>query len=415
MRARNGRSPHPRPRVPRIRPGQAEPRRRIALVLGGGGLKGFAHIGVLRALEEMRIRPTVYAGTSIGSLIAAAHVGGLSLDDMARMAIELRRRDLFRLNRVEMLLSRSRTTSLYLEEPLRDLCNAVVPEGKLSDLSETLLVNTVDLERGCQVMWGLPGLRDVPVRDAVYASCALPGFFPPGELAGRPCIDGGTIDNLPVAIAGLNMDSIIAVDVGNSDLSRARGVAGEGAISIYMRAATVMMHALQQMPLDHWRGPPLMLVRPRVSHSGWFDFGNAEQLIDEGYRAAKESLAFASDCEMAVSGVYPRRQVRVTVDREKCVSCGICIALAPDTMEMGHDGKARPINELLDWSPADGDFLHHCPTHAIEAHRADPSRADVPPSEGEDDTDDAISASSAPVIPLQSGRKHRPRREAQQQ
>src|SRR5262245_29750481 len=154
--------------------------RRIALVLGGGGMKGFAHIGVMQALEERGIVPTVYAGTSIGAMLGAARVGGMSIDDMRRRAESLKRRDLFRLNHFGMLMERMRSPSIYLEEPLRDLTRAVVPRGKFTDLPHTLLVNTVDLERGEPLVWGAHGLRDVIVQDAVYASCALPGFFPPG-------------------------------------------------------------------------------------------------------------------------------------------------------------------------------------------------------------------------------------------
>ena len=152
--------------------------KKIALVLGGGGLKGFAHIGVLRALAEAGIEPTIFAGTSIGALIAAAHASGMSIDEMGNRARSLRKRDLFRINHMGMLLERMSSRSIYTEEPLRELCNSVIPEGTFSDFPKPLLINTVDIEQGAQVMWGLTGLRDVSVRDAVYASAALPGFFP---------------------------------------------------------------------------------------------------------------------------------------------------------------------------------------------------------------------------------------------
>ena len=126
--------------------------RRIALVLGGGGMKGFAHIGVLRALEEAGIRPTCFAGTSIGALIAAAHLGGMSLDEMERRALGLRKRDLFRINHVGMLFERMRSPSIYLEEPLRALCSNAVPRTTFDELQAPLLVNTVDVERGTQVV-----------------------------------------------------------------------------------------------------------------------------------------------------------------------------------------------------------------------------------------------------------------------
>src|SRR3954464_5343264 len=244
--------------------------KRIALVLGGGGMKGFAHIGVLRALEEYGVKPTVYAGTSIGALIAAAAVGRMPVEEMARRAESLRRRDLFRINHFGMLLERMRSPAIYLEEPLRDLCRSIVPALRFSDLGSQLLVNTVDITRGTQLVWGLPGLRDVWVQDAVYASCALPGFFPPGEVGGRICVDGGVIDNLPVAASSHGTDLVIAVDVGSSDLRPVTDIVTQGFASIYMRAATTMMHALQQYPLVRWDTPPMLLIRPKLGQD-WLE------------------------------------------------------------------------------------------------------------------------------------------------
>src|SRR5690349_4587135 len=263
--------------------------KKIALVLGGGGMKGFAHIGVLRALEERGIKPSVYAGTSIGALIAAAAVGRMPVSEMARRAESLRKRDLFRLNHFGMLLERMRSPSIYLEEPLRDLCRSIVPALRFSDLATPLLVNTVDITRGTQLVWGMTGLRDVWIQDAVYASCALPGFFPPGEVGGRLCVDGGVIDNLPVAAAALDADVVIAVDVGSSDLSPTNDVVTQGFASIYMRAATTMMHALQQYQLSRWDGPPMLLIHPKHGKD-WLSFGNAAASIDEGYRKATLAL-----------------------------------------------------------------------------------------------------------------------------
>ncbi len=290
---------------------------RTALVLGGGGLKGFAHIGVLRALAERGIVPSQVAGTSIGSLIAAAHAGGMSTDEMAQRARDLKRRDLFRLNHMGMIMERIRSRSIYLAEPLRELCAAVAPAGTFADMKVPLLVNTVDLERGSQVVWGLPGLRDVPVMDAVYASCALPGFFPPGELGGRVCIDGGTSDNLPAAAAALNADAVIAVDVGSSDRGDGQDIVGQGFASIYMRAASLMMRELQQGKLARWSGPPMLLIRPPVWHHHWFAFGNADELVEAGYCATMEALDQIGDSLLKGGGIYPRRLVQVSVNEEE--------------------------------------------------------------------------------------------------
>src|ERR1700704_1045231 len=138
----------------------AKPRRKahkIALVLGGGGLKGFAHIGVFRALEEMGIVPTVVAGTSIGALIGAAYARGMSVSEMTDRARALKRRDLFRLNRMGMLLERQHSPAIYLEEPLRNVVNSVAGDKRIDQLKRTLLVNTVDIQRGPQVVWGFRG------------------------------------------------------------------------------------------------------------------------------------------------------------------------------------------------------------------------------------------------------------------
>ena len=344
--------------------------RRIALVLGGGGMKGFAHIGVMQALEERGIVPQLYAGTSIGAMLAAARVGGASIDSLTRRAESLRRRDLFRINHFGMLMERMRSPSIYLEDPLRDLCRAVVPNGTFNDLPLPLLVNTVDLERGAPVIWGSPGLRDVAVQDAVYASCALPGYFPPGHVGNRLCVDGGVVDNLPVGITALSADLIIAVDVGSTDLRPISDAMSLGFANIYMRAATTMMHALQQYPLTHWQGPPMVLIRPRCGED-WLSFSHTGETIREGLRAAHKALEDIDAFYDQPGGVYPRRRFELEVDRDRCIGCGLCASLAPNLMGLDAEGKAYTRTRTADWSPADGDFVRYCPTHAITARKVE--------------------------------------------
>jgi len=344
--------------------------RRIALVLGGGGLKGFAHIGVLRALEERGIVPDVYAGTSIGALIAGAYLAGATIDELQARAEALRKRQLFRLNHFGMLLERMRSPSIYLEEPLRALVAGAIPDVTFSALPKRLLVNTVDLNRGARVVWGLPGLEDVSVRDAVYASCALPGFFPPGRVGERTCIDGGVVDNLPVSVASQFGDLVVAVDVGSSDQSR-RDAASAGFAGIYMRAATMMMHALQQFPLERWHGPPMVLIRPRVDDANWLSFTDTSANIAEGYRSATRALERFESYWDHPNCVYPRRRVQIEVNRELCTGCGTCVSLAPALMGMDGTGKAFARTHIVEWSPAEGGFVHECPTSAISATNID--------------------------------------------
>ena len=355
----------------------------IALVLGGGGMKGFAHIGVLRALEEANITPTVFAGTSIGALIAASYVGGMGVDELERRAVALRRKDVFRVNHFGMLLDRMGARSIYQEEPLRELCDGALPDKKFTELPNRLLVNSVDVEHGARVVWGLPGLDDVNVREAVYASCALPGFFPPGDVNGRTCIDGGVVDNLPVSVAANFADLIIAVDVGSSDSSTRSRTEELGFAATYMRAATMMMHALQQFPLERWQGPPMVLIRPKVDDENWLAFTGTEANIAEGYRSAKVALKRLDSYFGRPGCVFPRRRVRVSVEEEKCVGCGLCVSLAPSVMVMGTNGKAAPREPVVEWSPADGGFVHECPTRAITALNVDRRAASAKNNEQE--------------------------------
>jgi len=366
--------------ISRMSPGK--PRRKahkIALVLGGGGLKGFAHIGVFRALKEMGITPTVVAGTSIGALIGAAYARGMDTSEMADRARALKRRDLFRLNRMGFILERQHAAAIYMEEPLREVVKSVATEMRFDQLKTSLLVNTVDITRGTQVVWGLPGLRHVSVTDAVYASCALPGFYPPGHVDDRLCVDGGVIDNLPVSVASRGMDAVIAVDTGSSDLEPENDIATAGFASIYMRAATTMMHALQLAPFGNWAKPPMILIRPKVNHIGWFSFDKTDELLDAGYTAAIEACKHYEECIAWGIGVFPRRAMQITVDREKCIGCTLCTAMAPDLMGMDAQHKAYPLQPIVEWSPADGDFVHHCPTYAIEATRIDAQATPVAP------------------------------------
>lgn len=346
---------------------------KVALVLGGGGLKGFAHIGVLRAFAERGVRPSVVAGTSIGALIGAAYVGGMPFAEMEERALALTKRDIFRIDHFSMVAKRMLSPSLYHARPLEKLVEDIVPTGTFRELSMPLLINTVDLENACQVLWGLPGLQDVPVAQAVYASCALPGFFPPAIVGGRTCADGGVIDNVPAVPAAHGMDAVIAVDVGSTNIARARRIKEKGFATIYTRAAQIMMNTLQKHALQNWLGPPILLVRPAVWHFNLFSFANVARMIELGYESANHALDRVGAALLSGGGVWPRRLVEVRVDREKCIGCTLCAALAPRMMTMGQDGKAQVLASPVEWSRADGDFVHQCPTEAIIVEAIEPT------------------------------------------
>src|SRR3989449_8103870 len=161
-------------------------------------MKGLAHIGVLQALTERGLLPTHIVGTSVGALVGAAWSAGHSVAELREIAVALRRKDIFAVAHADMAFKRMRSPALFRREPLDTLLERLVGDITFQQLDHPLVVNTVDVNSGMQVFWGLEGLDEIPVREAVFASCALPGFLPPREIRGRFYVDGATNDNLPV-------------------------------------------------------------------------------------------------------------------------------------------------------------------------------------------------------------------------
>ena len=337
----------------------------FTLVLSGGGLKGLAHIGVFRALEERGLVPGLVVGSSMGSLVAAAWASGMSPAEMTARARLVRRRHVFQVAHVDMALRRLLSPAIYRREPLDLLIHDLVGDRTFADLARPLLVNTVDLHSGRQVLWGLPGRRAVRVADAVFASCALPGIFPPRVIEGRSYVDGAVIENLPVHIAATASEGpVIAVNVAATSVERSTHET-QGFAATYIRGLEIVMQTQIESHLARWNGPPLLLVQPSVEHVGMFSFHHTQELIDEGYRATVAALdALGTRLDTAERGLHPRRRVRLSVDAARCIGCGICVVRAPDVFRM-YDGKATVIGAAQTWSPLDGGYVRECPVGAI--------------------------------------------------
>jgi len=261
------------------------------LVLGGGGLKGLAHIGAWKALEEARIRPAGIIGTSIGALIGALASGGMPVEGMRARALALRRSDIVRVSRRAVWINGIRQPSVFRGEPLRELFEELLPPGGWAALRIPLLINAVDLGNG-DTEWFGPGARtDVSLLDAVYASSALPVFYPPLELDGHGYVDGGVMRTLPIGrAADAGAQRVIAIDVGSSGRADPRSVIEGGMIAVHHRVIGIMMAARRRDLVATWKGPPLLYVRPHLAGFDTFDFDHIEYFLDEGYRATKEAL-----------------------------------------------------------------------------------------------------------------------------
>ena len=344
----------------------------FTLVLSGGGLKGLAHIGVLRALEERDLVPSLVVGSSIGSLIAAAWAAGVPTPKMEARARLVRRRDVFQVARADVAFRRLLAPALYRREPLLELIDYLVGNVTFNDLPRRLLINTVDLHSGMQVMWGLPGLRSTRVADAVAASCALPGIFPPMEINGRAYVDGAVVENLPVRMAAsLGQGPILAINVAATSVLRSE-VETRGFAATYIRGLEIVMQTQIEAQLRDWKGPPLVLVQPRVEHISMFAFDKTAELIEAGYRAAASTLdQLGTRLSGVTSGMHPTRRLRVLVDESRCVGCGSCVIQAPQVFRLDPRGKAEVLTPVQTWSPIDGAYVLNCPTYAISVRPED--------------------------------------------
>jgi NTE family protein len=176
---------------------------KIGLALGGGGTRGFAHVGVIKALEAQGITPDIIVGTSVGSLVGALYSSGLSG---------------FKLQEATMLLEKNSVVDwgfpdrgFLSGESLEQFVNNAVKNRPLEKLQRTFAVVATDLKTGNEIIF-----RTGNTGQAVRASCAVPGIFKPVMINGRSYVDGGLVKPVPISEArSLGADFVIAVDISN--------------------------------------------------------------------------------------------------------------------------------------------------------------------------------------------------------
>lgn len=183
---------------------------KIGIALGSGSARGWAHIGVLKALEEMGIRPDVMAGTSIGALVGGASLVG-QLDALEEWVKRLERLDILRL-----MDARLSAGGFMRGDRLMSALSSYVEDRDIQDLETPLGIVATDLNAGREV-W----LRQGSLQDAVRASIALPGLFSPVLLDGRWLLDGGLVNPVPVSVCrAMGADIVIAVNLSRDTLGR---------------------------------------------------------------------------------------------------------------------------------------------------------------------------------------------------
>jgi NTE family protein len=243
----------------------------LALALGGGFSRGFAHLGVLQVLEQNHIPVSYIAGTSVGSILGAAYASGAPLSRIIATCRTIRFRDIARW-RVSRL-------GLASNHRLGDLIEQVFESRRFEDLKIPLAVVATDLANGEPVVFKHGNLSE-----AIRASCAFPGLFEPVQIGTRCLADGGLVAPVPTRAArDLGAAHVIGVAVGTDD---GRSGAPSNIFQVVCRA----VNAAQKHQLEIWERCADLVLRPDVQSLAWDDFDRADEAIEAGAAAARRAL-----------------------------------------------------------------------------------------------------------------------------
>jgi len=254
-------------------------------------MKGLSHVGAWQAMEEAGVRFHGIVGTSIGALVGACVAGGMGWGELVPLAFALRKQDIVRFNRRAVWINGIRQESLFLGEPLRSYIERVLPVRTWGELAFPLEINAVNLATGRTEWFGTESNQDVSLVDAIYASSALPVFYPPARIGDGVFVDGGVEHTLPLhRAAELDASGIVGVDVGAGERSHPHRVLAQGMLAIHQRIFSMMSWRKRSDLLARWADPPLLFIRPRLDGFQTFDFDAVQYFLEEGYRSARAAL-----------------------------------------------------------------------------------------------------------------------------
>jgi NTE family protein len=266
---------------------------RVVAVLSGGGAKAAAHVGAIKALTDRDKKPAHYVATSMGAVVAACFASGLDYRDVLKRITSISRRDVAVFSPGAVLGPFA--SNLLEPGPLKRTIARLVPVERFDELEVPLTVTAVDVDSGDLVLFGAGGDAELSLPDALYASCALPLYYPPAVLRGRQYVDGGLRCVLPLDVAGgFEPGLLFAVDVGPS----LQADAGQSAIRLpamlrYHGAAMRILMAVQTEEIvARWQASevPLVLVRPVCGREATFALDNVVRFVEDGYGAAHRAL-----------------------------------------------------------------------------------------------------------------------------
>jgi NTE family protein len=243
---------------------------RIALALGGGAARGFAHIGVIKALEAQGIVPDIVVGTSAGSVVGSLYASGLSGFELQKVALQM--------DETQVGDWSLPDRGVFKGEALQNFINHAVGNRPLEKLNRTFAVVATDLHSGEPVIFrtGNTGM-------AVRASSCVPGVFQPVSINGREYVDGGLVSPIPVRIArSLGADLVIAVDIS----AKPQSGKTQNTLGVLLQTFAIMGQTLGRAELAEAD----VIIRPQLADVAATDFQGRHLAVLEGEKATVSAL-----------------------------------------------------------------------------------------------------------------------------
>lgn len=245
---------------------------KIALVLGGGAARGFAHVGVIRVLEQEKIPIDLIVGTSVGSLIGAIYADTRSSFDLEFTAFKIEKEDIFDFSVF------SSTTGPVKGDRLEDFVQKKIKKANIEELAIPFVAVATNLNMGRQVV-----LDKGSIAKAVRASSAIPGVFTPLSYQNMTLVDGGVMNNVPVDVArAKGADLVIAVNIGKNVVNwNVTNI-----VDVTLQAVNIMANEISSFKMRDAD----ILIEPNVSTVGMMDFTQKEYCIRAGMEVAAKAL-----------------------------------------------------------------------------------------------------------------------------
>ena len=253
---------------------------KIGLALGGGGAKGFAHLGVMEVLTEAGIEFDVVAGTSIGALIGAVYVSG-NIDKIQRFAVNIGITD------IPFLLGPTWPKGgLFSGSYVDKLIDKFINIENIEDLKKPFAAVCVDLNKAEVVTFTTGNLKR-----AIRASTSIPGLFKPVIFEDKLLVDGGVLESVPdQAVRDLGADFIVAVDLLSdlSDSSSFKKGGNPSIVEVVQRSSILAQRKITEYKFKE--SPPDILIQPPLSDVKVMDFHNGKSVIEIGRETAQKVL-----------------------------------------------------------------------------------------------------------------------------